>query len=140
LDHAGTKETPEYRAVETLLKGVEARLPAEDRFPDKDGNLRHEIRIRWWLKPDAERTIAETAFPPNPGLPNKPFTEPGQWEPYELTEPPVVFGHYWLPKDWQPAPIMPNVICVDYSAGNDGPLVAYSFDPERAREGMFTSV
>jgi hypothetical protein len=36
-------------------------------------------------------------------------------------------------------PIMPNVICVDYSAGMGGPLVAYSFDPERAREGEFTS-
>jgi hypothetical protein len=35
--------------------------------------------------------------------------------------------------------ILPNVICVDYSAGKGGPLVAYSFDPERAREGEFTS-
>ena len=58
---------------------------------------------------------------------------------HALTEPPVIFGHYWLPKDWAPAPILPNVICVDHSAGNGGPLVAYSFDPERAGEGEFTS-
>jgi len=55
-----------------------------------------------------------------------------------MTEPPVIFGHYWLPKEWPPAPILPNVTCVDYSAGKGGPL-AYSFDPERAREGEFTS-
>ena len=58
---------------------------------------------------------------------------------HDLTEPPVIFGHYWLPREWPPAPILPNVICVDYSAGMGGPLVAYSFDPERAREGEFTS-
>jgi len=137
---ASTEGTPEYRAVETLLKGVEARLPSKVPFFDKDGNPRHQIRVRWWLKPDAERTVVDTVFPPDPTLPNTRFTTSSQWEPYELTEPPVIFGHYWLPKDWPAAPIMPNVICVDYSAGKGGPLVAYSFDPERAREGEFTSV
>jgi hypothetical protein len=47
-------------------------------------------------------------------MPNTRFTTPSQWEPYELTQPPVIFGHCWLPKDWPPAPITPNVICVDY--------------------------
>ncbi|MFY9984149.1 MAG: hypothetical protein WAK31_05295 [Chthoniobacterales bacterium] len=51
----------------------------------------------------------------------------------------ITYVHYWLPKDWPPAPIMPNVICVDYSAGKSGPLVPYSFDPERAGEGKFTT-
>jgi Calcineurin-like phosphoesterase len=137
---ASTKGTPEYRAVETLLKGVEVDLPSELPFFDKDGNPRHEIRVRWWLKSDAERTVAETVFPPDSTLPNTRFTTPSQWEPYELTEPPVIFGHYWLPRDWPPAPIMLNVICVDYSAGKGGPLVAYSFDPARASEGDFNSV
>jgi hypothetical protein len=139
LVRASTKGTSEYRAVETLLKGVEAPLPGKIPFFDKDGNPRHEIRVRWWLKPDAERTVAETVFPPDASLPNTRFTTPGQWKRYEPSEPPVIFGHYWLPKDWSPAPILPNVICVDYSAGKGGPLVAYSFDPERAREGEFTS-
>lgn len=139
LKPASTEGTPEYWAVETLLKGVEATLPRKLSFADKDGQVRTQIRVRWWFKPDAERTVADTVFPPDPSLPNTRFTTPSQWEPYELTEPPVIFGHYWLPKDWPPAPIMPNVICVDYSAGKGGPLVAYSFDPERAREGEFTS-
>jgi hypothetical protein len=122
-----------------LLKGVEAALPPKLSFDDKDGHKRTQIRVRWWLKPDAERTVADTVFPPDPNMPNTRFTTPSQWEPYELTEPPVIFGHYWLPKDLAPVPILPNVICVDYSAGKGGPLVAYSFDPERPREGDFTS-
>jgi hypothetical protein len=139
LAPAGTKGTPAYSAVETLLKGVDARLPDKVPFFDKDGNERYEIRVRWRLRPDAERTVAETVFPPDPTLPNKRFATPSQWEPYAPTEPPVIFGHYWLPKEWPPAPILPNVICVDYSAGKGGPLVAYSFDPARAQEGEFTS-
>jgi hypothetical protein len=136
---ASRKGTSEYWAIETLLKGVEATLPPKLSFEDKDGHKRTQIRVRRWLNPDSERTVAETVFPPVPSLPNTRFTTSSQWEPYELTEPPVIFGHYWLPKDWPPAPTMPNVICVDYSASKGGPLVAYSFDPERAREGEFTS-
>jgi Calcineurin-like phosphoesterase len=136
---ASTKGTSEYWAVETLLKGVEATLPPGLSFFDKDERERTQIRVRWWLNPDSERTVADTVFPPDPDMPNTRFTTLSQWEPYELTEPPVIFGHYWLPKNWSPARILPNVICVDYSAGTGGPLVAYSFDPERAREGEFTS-
>lgn len=139
LVRAGTKGTPEYWAVETLLKGAEASLPDGLSFYDKDGHEQTQIRVRWWLKPDSETTIADTVFPPNTDLPNTRFTTSSEWEPYESTDPPVIFGHYWLPSDQPPARIMPNVICVDYSAGKGGPLVAYSFDPERAREGVFTS-
>jgi hypothetical protein len=122
-----------------LLKGVEASLPEGLSHFDKDGHRRTQIRVRWWLKPDTERTPAETVFPPDPSLPDTRFTTSDQWESYELTEPPVIFGHYWLPKDCPLAPIMPNVICVDYSAGKGGPLVAYSFDPKSAQEGEFIS-
>jgi hypothetical protein len=71
LVRASKKETPEYWAVETLLKGVEVALTSEFPYFDKDGHRRHEIRVRWWLKPDAERTVADTVFPrsqhPNTG-------------------------------------------------------------------------
>ena len=62
LTRACEEETPKYRAVETLLKGVEASLPSDVPFFDKDGNPRHEIRVRWWLKPDTERTVARHRF------------------------------------------------------------------------------
>jgi Calcineurin-like phosphoesterase len=56
LVSASTKGTSQYWAVETLLKGVEASLPDKIPYFDKDGHERTEIRVRWWLKPDAERT------------------------------------------------------------------------------------
>jgi hypothetical protein len=135
-----TKGTPEYDGIDTLLKGVEAQLPAGSTFTDKDGNVRDKIRVHWWLRPDPQKTIAKTVFPPDQGLPNIPFATVTDWEPYGPNQPPVIFGHYWLPKDWPLTPLAPNVICVDFSAGKGGPLVAYSLGPESAEEGQFTSV
>jgi hypothetical protein len=137
---AATKGTQEYQAVDTLLKGVEAKLPNRTTFTDKDGNVRHEIRVRWWLKPDPKRTIAESVFPPDPTMPQIPLLSVSSWPEYGSELPPVIFGHYWLPASWPIAPITHNVICVDFSAGKGGPLVAYSLDPERATDGEFTSV
>jgi hypothetical protein len=74
LARACDEENPEYRAVDTLLKGVEAPLPGKIPFFDKDGHKQTAIRVRWWLKPDAERTVADTVFPPDPILPNTLFT------------------------------------------------------------------
>lgn len=41
---------------------------------------------------------------------------------------PTFFGHYWLTGaiELQSS----KIACVDYSAGNGGPLVAYRFDGE----------
>jgi hypothetical protein len=38
----------QYEALETLLKGKEIPLPDGAGFRDKDGNPRHNIRVRWW--------------------------------------------------------------------------------------------
>ena len=38
------------------------------------------------------------------------------------------FGHYWL--TGTPSLQSRRAVCVDYSAGNGGPLVAYRFDAE----------
>jgi hypothetical protein len=43
--------------------------------------------------------------------------------------PPVFFGHYCLTS--RPAPLAPQIACVDYTAGDDGALVAYRWDGER---------
>ena len=42
---------------------------------------------------------------------------------------PVIFGHYWLTGAIRLQ--SPRSACVDYSAGNGGPLVVYRFDGER---------
>jgi hypothetical protein len=44
------------------------------------------------------------------------------------TSKPVFFGHYWL--TGTPSLQSSRAVCVDYSAGNGGPLVAYRFDAE----------
>jgi hypothetical protein len=33
---------------EGLTKGLEIPLPAPYSFHDKDGHVRHSVRIRWW--------------------------------------------------------------------------------------------
>ncbi|MEZ5751592.1 MAG: hypothetical protein R3D60_06390 [Paracoccaceae bacterium] len=46
---------------------------------------------------------------------------------YPVHERPVFFGHYWLSGD--PVLQAPNALCLDYSAGKDGPLVTYELHP-----------
>lgn len=41
---------------------------------------------------------------------------------------PLFFGHYWL--TGTPVLQSDHALCVDYSAGKGGPLVAYRFDGE----------
>jgi hypothetical protein len=54
------------------------------------------------------------------------------WETYPADAPPVFFGHYW--RCGPPSFLGPggNAVCLDFSCGRGGPLVAY-----RAPEGIF---
>ena len=45
---------------------------------------------------------------------------------YPASAKPVFFGHYWL--TGEPVLQSPNALCLDYSAGKDGPLVAYRWE------------
>ena len=121
--------TPEYKAIETLLKGKEIALPDGKTFKTKDGDERHEIRVKWWI-PAAGKTYYDLSLPtyedaPRVLVPHDPRLERG----YAETEPPVIVGHYWLPPA-TPVPLAPNVACVDYSVAKDGLLVAYRWDGE----------
>jgi hypothetical protein len=133
LRASATKGTPEFRAVETLLKGVELELPEGAVYPDKDGHHRKAIRARWWENAPGGMNYRDLIFPPADSPPEDPVPEallpslPG----YAENEPPVFFGHYWLPVDMRPAPLRPNLACLDYSAAKDGSLVAYRWDGER---------
>ncbi len=40
----------EYRVIETLIKGPEIKLPPGQEFRDKDGNLRTELRVKWYCR------------------------------------------------------------------------------------------
>ncbi|MNZ93683.1 hypothetical protein D3C78_1127620 [compost metagenome] len=48
---------------------------------------------------------------------------------YGADEPLLFVGHYWC--KGTPAPIRPNLACLDYSAVMYGKLVAYRLDGER---------
>ena len=48
LAAAATRGTPEFTAVETLLKGPEIKLPDGQMCVDKDGTHRADMRIAWW--------------------------------------------------------------------------------------------
>ena len=125
-------ETPEFRAVDNLLKGPELLMPDGHFFTDKEGIERKSIRVRWWSIPSAAK-VSHLAMP-------EPFDVPGDAIPYDLrripcyreSEPPVFVGHYWLPADRERAPLAPNIACLDFSAAfGDNPLVAYRWDGEQ---------
>ena len=127
---ASRKDSDEFKAVETLLKGREIELPGGQSFPDKDGNPRQHIRVKWW---DASASTYRGAFlGPDSAVSHIP-EDPIDVEhliQYSSDAPPVFIGHYWL--DTEPAPLVPNVACLDYSvaAKAGGRLVAYRWDGE----------
>lgn len=130
LEEASREGAPAFLAVETLLKGVEAPLPGGLFFHDTDRTERRRARLRWWLQ-SAEATWRDLAIVPDLNacpLPNTPL--PADIEcGYAVDAPPVFMGHYWM--TGVPAPVAPNVACVDYSVAKPGgKLVAYRWEGE----------
>ncbi len=96
LSSACRSGKPLFDAVEVILKGREADLPADISFANKDGHVRHRTRVRWYLSPEAqtyrsyalsdkidcdlalEKSVIDAAVP------------------YEAKAKPVFVGHYWL--------------------------------------------
>lgn len=116
-----------FKAVETLLKGIEIPLPSPHRFIDKDGHERRRMRVRWW--DGAAVGYREAAMLPEPerqGLPDTPIPSHVRLG-YEGDKP-IFIGHYWL--NGTPRLLSQNVACLDYSIGKDGKLVAYRWDGE----------
>lgn len=139
LFKSAEKNTPQYRAVEVLLKGPEIRLPAPHTFTDKGGVARRDIRVKWWLGGEGH-TYHSLCMPECATVPKVPVPN-GTARGYAPTEPPTFIGHYWLPPA-RPEPLAPNVACVDYSVAKDGGmLTAYRWDGEAVLDaGKFVSV
>jgi hypothetical protein len=99
----------------------------DDEFRDKDGIQRNRVRVRWWE--GANTTYKSAALLPEEdgaGLPDLPIPAHAR---IEALAAPTFFGHYWL--TGTPVLQSERAVCVDYSAGNGGPLVAYRFDGEK---------
>ena len=127
------KGTWQYTAVETILKGKEIALKPGASFKDKDGNVRHNIRVRWW---DRRVTTYKDAFMgPESARTHIPDDEieSDHLVEYSHEAPPVFLGHYWM--EGEPVPLAPNIACLDYSVVHpEGKLVAYRWDGEQTLE------
>ena len=134
LRAGATKGTAEYEAIEILLKGPEIPLAPEYHYTDTSGHLRKDARYRWWSAgpttfrnraelPSGSRTASDQ---PHPGFPDTEIPPPLPVDVYNGT--PVIYGHYW--QTGTPTLTSPITACVDYSAGKDGPLVAYQWSGE----------
>ncbi|MBT4838226.1 MAG: diadenosine tetraphosphatase [Methylococcales bacterium] len=130
LIKASTKGSHAYKTVESLIKGVEYKLPNGITFDDKDGHPRKAVRTQWWRNTDC--TLGEIAIPANfldqqtANITIKAEELVG----YLSTEKPLFLGHYWMVGE--PVPLADNVACLDYSVAKPGgKLVAYRWDGEQ---------
>jgi hypothetical protein len=116
-----------YDALETLLKGLEVRLPSGYEFQDKYDHTRSNIRTRWWdMEGVTYRDLAMVPADVIELIPHDPIPEdvlPG----YD-NEKPVFVGHYWM--SGEPSPLNDHVACLDYSVAGKlgGKLCAYRWD------------
>lgn len=124
LIDASNEHTELGAAVERVTKGPELALPEGYVVHDKEGTRRTRVRAKWWEKARTWHDIAMSVDNPDE-LPVGPARLDGLTL-YPETADPVFFGHYWL----KGAPVLQssNALCLDYSAGLDGPLLVYHFD------------
>jgi hypothetical protein len=139
----------EYDMMETLLKGYEEELPNGQVFEDKDGNIRKEFRLRWWLnrqEQEQARSILDIGlFPTQDDLPEKEFSTEDILKIFESVDIPKndsrlkFFGHYWM--RGKPKPLNPTTACLDWSVAKNGKLCAYRWDGETSLDaGKFVWV
>lgn len=135
---AFTEGSAAFEAVENLLKGVEIDLPQGLSFYDHKGKQRWTTRISWWLE-SAERLSDMVHIPQISSNPHNAATLKALMEikadqallaqTCYQGQCPVFFGHYWLKAP--PRILTRKAACTDYSAGGDGPLVAYRWSGEQ---------
>jgi hypothetical protein len=122
-----SKGTPEWEAVEGITKGLEVRLPEGVSFVDHSSTVRKEVRMRWWL--GQEVTLQEAAILDEAQRQQLPAQKMGDgYNARTIDDVPVFIGHYWM--KGKPVIQTQKVACLDWSAGGDGPVVAYRWDGE----------
>lgn len=134
LQATGQRDSPEYEALERVLKGVETRLPNDLFMLDKEGTKRQNVRVKWWLahndNPLSGQRIHDIARVTSNDLATIPYDTFADEIVFGFDNTrPVFIGHYWL--TGTPAILSDKVACVDYSAAVDtGFLTAYQFDTD----------
>lgn len=132
LDTAGIiaiaqRDSQAYRALERILKGYEIPLNGAI-FTDKDGNIRSNVRLQWWLPQLAKQPIKTIVCgsPEDVAHLDDRLLSPADCHFSIQTHKPIFIGHYWL--TGTPRPLSEQVVCVDYAAGKGGLLTAYQFN------------
>lgn len=115
-----------YKALETVLKGVEYKLPNGMKWSDRDGIERDTMRYNWF-KPVKKVSYKNCALsiPEYVSLPDIEIENVDM--PYNDNEV-VFFGHYWMMGTPEIQTI--KTACVDYSVAKGGDLVCYHWQGE----------
>lgn len=120
-----------HTALDRLLRGTDMRLPHGLTLTSDEGFTRAHFRTKFWE--ENPQTYGDIVFQPD-ALPElaarTPLSELQKTEllKYGADQPLLFVGHYW--RSGTPAPIRPNLACLDYSAVMYGKLVAYRLDRE----------
>ncbi len=130
LQSACRDNKPLFVPIEVVLKGKEAALPEGVSFQDKDGHVRTNTRVRWYMSPQGQtyRTYALTDEIACDLSLEAAVVEDA--EPYPTSAKPVFIGHYWL-SPARPEVLADNVACLDYSVAKGGFLCAYRWNGEQ---------
>ena len=116
-----------FKTVEGLCKGIEIPLPDDQVFIDKDGVQRRRVRIRWW--DTSAITYRQAVLLPKNQCQQLPDVNiPDQLRVNYPNDKAIFFGHYWM--TGTPNVLSDKLACVDYSAGNGNPLIAYRWSGE----------
>ncbi|MGJ7524020.1 metallophosphoesterase [Variovorax sp. LT1P1] len=118
-----------YEVMEGLLKGLEAELPVGLSYADANGRRRTRTRVRWWdtsAATFADALILPVQLDDDAMQQEMPAGLPIGYD----ADAPCFIGHYWM--SGEPGLAGARVVCVDYSAGTTGPLVAYRWDGDQS--------
>ncbi len=131
LQEASNPDSFAAQCFQRLLRGIDMPLPDGVTLTSRDGFTRTVFRTRFWG--EQPETYGDLVFQPD-ALPDEIANLPLSNEQkamrlhYSADEPLLFVGHYWC--RGIPAPLQPNLACLDYSAVRRGKLVAYRLDQE----------
>lgn len=111
LPEIADESTAFGRAVKLITSGREARLPNGFSFHDKNGQLRHHVRLSWWRQGHTWRDAA-LSVPDPEELPDSPLPAAFTLAPWPDDAPPVFVGHYKM--RGEPRLEADHAVCLDY--------------------------
>lgn len=121
------KASPASQARKRLTCGIEWDLPNGMTFEGVGGTTHGEIRVAVWRH--WAKSLKEVALMPHgPGVLPDAMPLPEEVPLVEVAGSPILFGHHWF--SGRVKIESPKVACLDWSAANGGPLVAYRWDGE----------